>query len=140
MPNQKIKSDGTADALTDFMIDTILSLKIILVLILGILILDEVFLGLQTAETVNFFAGRAALVDENVYQVDDFFNTNVLRHFIYTKTNPFVRIRNFQTTRDEQTSELVTHFKLTSNLHTRELNSFRPNGYSQESKIQVIRP
>ncbi|MEZ4846821.1 MAG: hypothetical protein R2877_07805 [Bdellovibrionota bacterium] len=122
------------------MIDTIISLKVILILILGILILDEVFLGLQTAETVNFYAGRAALVDENVYEVDEFFNENILKYFIYTKTNPFVRIRNLQTTRDEQTSELITFFKLTSNLHTHELDSFRQDGYFQESKIEVIRP
>jgi hypothetical protein len=120
------------------MIDTLVSLKIILILVLGILILDEVFLGLQTAETTNFYAGRAALVDENVYQVDDFFNQNVFKCFIYTKNNPFVHISDLITVRDENTSQWVTKFQVTSNLNSHELRNFRRNGYTESSRIEEI--
>ena len=129
-----------ADALSFHMIDTLISLKIILVLILGILVLDEVFLGLQTTETANFYASRAALVDENVYKVDEFFNQHVFKYFIYTKENPFLQIDQLQTIRDTNTLELVTRFHITSNILGREMNTFRRNGYTESSRIQEIRP
>ncbi|MCC7460732.1 MAG: hypothetical protein IT286_05460 [Proteobacteria bacterium] len=118
------------------MIDTIISLKLLLVLILGVLVLDEVFLGLQTAETVNFYAGRAALVDENVDEVDRFFNQNIFKYFIYTKDNPFVRINEIQTTRDNDT--LTTKLNIQSHLRSKELKTFRRSGYKISTEIQEI--
>lgn len=120
------------------MIDTVISLKIILILILGILILDEVFLGLQTTETANFYAGRAALVDQDIYKVDDFYNQYVFKNFIYTKNNPFIRIDQLQTQRDPQTSKLVTRFHVSSNIQGSEFKMFRRNGYSGKSEVLEI--
>jgi hypothetical protein len=127
---------GTTNALVRHMIDTIISLKLLLVLILGVLVLDEVFLGLQTAETVNFYAGRAALVDENVDEVDRFFNQNIFKYFIYTKDNPFVRINEIQTTRDNDT--LTTKLNIQSHLRSKELKTFRRSGYKISTEIQEI--
>jgi hypothetical protein len=120
------------------MLDTLISLKILLVLMIGILVLDEIFLSLQTAETANFFAGRAALVDEDVYRVDQFFNDNVFRYFIYTKNNPFVKIDELQTVRDTNTSHWITKLHIHSNLRSREVRSYQKHGYIESSAIHEI--
>lgn len=96
------------------MIDTWISLKIILILAIGILALDESFLALQTTETTNFYAGRAAHVEKNVYEMDNYFNQHVLRYLALTKQNPFVYIDGLKTSKSKSSEEWKTHFHLSS--------------------------
>lgn len=112
------------------MIDTLISLKLIFILMLGILALDEVFLGLQTTETVNFFTARADLVDEDIQGVDDFFNKNILTFTIFTKENPFFRIDQFETSRNSTTNELVTAYKIHSLIQNRD--------FIENSRTQIM--
>ena len=83
------------------MIETLYSLKIVLILLLGILVVDELFLSIHTAETANFFSVRAALVHQDTTKVDDFFNRYIFRTIIFNGKNKFFRFSNLKTTEDE---------------------------------------
>jgi hypothetical protein len=127
-----------ADAIVIVMIDTLISLKIILILILGILALDEVFLGLQTTETANFYSSRASLVDHDIYGVDSFFNEHILKFFIFTKQNPFLFIENLETHRNDTTNELTTTFHVRSFFNERELGEINRSGFNESSRVEDI--
>lgn len=94
------------------MIDTWISLKLILILLLGILILDEIFIGIQTAETLHFSATRAQLVGLDSTRADDFFNRSILDFLIFTKRSPFFSIQNLQTT--HQNGKLTTKLQMST--------------------------
>ncbi len=130
--------NGTADAIHLGMLDTLISLKIILILILGILVLSEVFLGLQTAETTNFYAGRAALVNEDIYGVDQFFNETVFKYIIFTKQNPFLNIENLETNRNDSSRELITTFHIRSFFNESEFGNMNRLGVYELSHIEDI--
>lgn len=76
------------------MVETLFSLKLILVMFLGILILDEIFLSRQTQITANFFSQRATLVGENPKQSKAVFDQTIFKTMILTKPNPFYRIQH----------------------------------------------
>lgn len=120
------------------MIDTLISLKIVLILLLGTLALDEMYIGLQTTETVNFFSSRAALVQKNPSSVDDFFNNHILKTFVFTKRNPFFSIENLATNQNETNTELTTTFVLRSPLNLLIHASDNPELLQYRTKIDVI--
>lgn len=96
------------------MIETLCSLKIVLLVLISILILDEIFLAQQTAETANFFASRSHLVGQDMTKVDDFFNSKVLKFFIFTKNNPFFFIFKIQTYPKDKSGNLTTSLQVSS--------------------------
>lgn len=128
-----------ADAICIVMLDTIISLKIVLILILAIFALDEVFLGLQTSETANFFASRASLVDQDIYSVDSFFNNHIFKYFIFTKESPFLHIQNLETQRNDTSHEITTKFHVSTFLHGREFEVINHHGLNELSHIEDIK-
>lgn len=79
------------------MLETLISLKVILILLLGLLILDEIVLNFQTLETVNFYSSRAIVVHENTSDIDDFFNLQLKSRTIFTNINGFFHIQPIET-------------------------------------------
>lgn len=84
------------------MLDTLFSLGLILLLLFGILVVDDAFLTIQTTETTNFFASRAEVVQENSANVNQFFQDNVLNHAIFTHPNEFFTIEPITTESNHQ--------------------------------------
>lgn len=96
-------------AISDSMIDALIGLKMTLLLFLGVLILDELFLGIQTAEMANFYAARAQIVGLSEVKSTDAYNRSILRQMIFTKRNPFIEMDEIHTTNDR--NQVKTKFQ-----------------------------
>lgn len=99
------------------MVDTIISLTMVMLLLLGILVMDDAFLSIQTAETANFFASRADVVEEDSGAANQFFQKNVLRQMVFTHPNEFLTIDPITIDSNDRyiETQIVFHSKIFKN-------------------------